>query len=281
MIRPRQPHGAAAVARHYDELDAFYRELWGEDLHHGLWLSGDETPSEAIEDLSRLVAERARIRPGDHVCDVGCGYGGPARYFARHLGARVVGLTLSEVQHRHASARAGMDGRVRFLLRDWMDNQLDSGSFDVVVAIESASHMPDKARFLRECRRVLRPGGRLVMAAWLADERPEPWAVRYLLEPICSEGRLAGLASRSEYARWMKEEDLRLIGFEDLSLEVRQTWTLCLRRLCGRVLGDAEAFRYLMDRSKSERIFALSVARIGLAYRVGALRYGLFTATRA
>lgn len=266
------------MARHYDELDRYYRELWGEDLHHGLWLRGDEDPKEAVENLTRLIAERGGVGVDSHVCDVGCGYGGLARFLAREYGARVVGLTLSEAQHRHAERRSDGDGRVRFLHRDWLDNELAEASFDVVVAVESASHMRDKVRFLEECRRVARPGGRVVIAAWLAAEAPAAWHERYLLRPICEEGRLAGLATESEYTGWMEDAGLHPLAFEDLSSGVARTWACCAHRMCRRMLTDPEAWRYLLDPRRSERRFALTVGRMWLAFRVEALRYGIFTA---
>jgi len=265
------------VARHYDELDRFYRELWGDDLHHGLWLRGDEDVAEATRNLTNLVAERASIRRGDRVCDVGCGYGGPARYIAESYGADVVGLTLSAMQHGHAVALAAGDPRLCFIHGDWLRNELPPSSFDAVIAVESASHMPDARAFLRECARVLRPGGRLVIAAWLATDRPRAWQRRRLLEPICSEGRLAGLPTADEYRHLLAEADLRLVSFEDFSSDVRNTWAVCARRVCRRALSDPGALRYLFDRTMTERAFALTVLRMWLAYRTGALRYGVFT----
>lgn len=279
MIQPRRAARSQDVANHYDELDAFYRDLWGEDLHHGVWLRGDEHPAEAVDNLTRLVAERGEIEPGDQVCDVGCGYGGSARFFARRHGARVVGLTLSEAQHRYAVERSSGDSRVLILRRDWLENGLPDGGFDVVVAVESASHMADKPAFLRECRRVVSPGGRVVVAAWLAAEATSGWEERALLRPICDEGRLPGLATEPEYRRWMEACGLRLLAFDDLSKQVRPTWSWCVRRMCGRLLHDAGAWAYLMDPGRTERRFALTVGRMWLAYRVGALRYGLFTTT--
>lgn len=278
MIQGRRVVDASDVAHHYDELDRYYRELWGEDLHHGLWLRGDEDPMEAAENLTRLIAERGGVGADSEVCDVGCGYGGLARFLAREYGARVVGLTLSGVQHRHAERRSDGDDHVRFLQRDWLDNGLADESFDVVVGVESASHMQDKVRFLEECHRVARPDGRVVIAAWLAAERPASWHERHLLRPICEEGRLPGLATESEYTGWMENAGLHLLTFEDLSAGVARTWTWCLHRVGQRMLTDPEAWRYLLDRHRSERRFALTVARMWLAFRVGALRYGIFTA---
>ena len=280
MIRPHARPARSAVAHHYDELDGFYRELWGEDLHHGLWLREDEKPAEATENLTRTVADRARITPGDCVCDVGCGYGGPSRWLADHRGARVVGITISEAQRRHMAGRNAGVGSPRYVLGDWAENPFASGRFDAVVAIECISHMSDPRSFFAECRRVLRPGGRLVVAAWLATEDPSPWQIRHLLRPICDEGRLHGLGCRTEYCRSMEAAGLHAEAFEDLSTRVRRTWTLCARNALIRLLRDPRARRYIQDPRRSERGFARALVRIRLAYQVGALGYGLFTAIR-
>lgn len=241
-------------------------------------MRGDETPAEATANLTRLIARRAGMGRGDLVCDVGCGYGGPARSFASACGARVVAVTLSRRQVEHARRRTAPEQPVSYLLGDWLANPLTDGSFSAVVAIESASHMPDKREFLRQARRVLTPGGRLVVAAWLSADNPSAWARRWLLEPICDEGRLPGLASESEYRGWMEPEGLRVVAFDDLSDRVRRTWSVCVRRVVGRLVRDPEARRYVLDARNSERVFALGVARIWAAYSTGALRYGVFTA---
>jgi len=166
------------------------------------------------------------------------------------------------------------------MVRNWLESGLPDRHFDAVVAIESASHMPDQQAFIIECARVLKPGGRLVIAAWLSSESPASWEVEHLLRPICDEGRLAGLPTESEYRQWLEAEDLRLLLFDDLSRDVRRTWSVCARRVCIRLLEDPDARSYMLDAARTERVFALAVGRIWLAYRLGALRYGVLTATR-
>src|SRR3712207_8571359 len=82
MISPRRAIDSSEVASHYDELDHFYREVWGEHVHHGLWRRGDETPEEAARELALEVADRAAVGAGDRVVDVGGGYGATARLLA-------------------------------------------------------------------------------------------------------------------------------------------------------------------------------------------------------
>jgi len=274
MIEPKTPQGQAEVAGHYDELDQVYREIWGEHVHHGLWRTGQESVAEATDALSDLVAERLGARPGDHLADIGCGYGATAARFAKRLGVSVTGFTLSEEQARVARARPGA---LTFHVRDWLANGMPNASFDHAYAIESTEHMADKAGLFREAARTLKPGGRFVVCAWLSEDLPSRWRVRHLLEPICREGRLAGMGTRGEYEAWAASAGLSTIGYEDLSREVRRTWSIVTRRVAGRVLTTARYRRLLMSRSTRDRQFALSLPRLILAYRTGAMRYGVFT----
>jgi tocopherol O-methyltransferase len=277
MITPRESQPPAAVAAHYDDLSRFYLELWGEHLHHGLWSSGEETPEEAVRRLVEVIADEARITAGSTVVDVGCGYGATARMLAAEYGADVTGFTLSQAQVDHARAAGGGP---RYLLRDWMDNDLPSGAFDAVIAIESSEHMEDKARFFAEAARVLRPGGRVVVCAWLAGSAPSRLEVRHLLEPICREGRLPGLGSEADYRALIDGAGLELLRFADVSAQVRRTWPICAARLA-RAVATQKAYRDLLrDTSAANRVFALTVVRIWVAYLVGAMRYGIFTAAK-
>ncbi|MGH7844488.1 MAG: SAM-dependent methyltransferase, partial [Candidatus Binatia bacterium] len=89
---------AAAVADHYDALDPFYRRVWGEHVHHGLWQTGKEDKDDAVAALCRLVLARVEIKTSERVCDVGCGYGALARMIANEFGGQVTGLTVSTAQ---------------------------------------------------------------------------------------------------------------------------------------------------------------------------------------
>lgn len=284
MITPDEPPGSESVARHYDDLDVFYRDIWGEHVHHGLWERGGEIPKrraaissvEAAEQLVHLIAERAGIESGTRVCDVGCGYGATARLLAAQYHALVTGLTVSQAQYRYAVLRNGDDDNPRFLLGCWEHNAFVPESFDVVVSIECFSHVADKIGFFREIQRVLRPGGRAVIAVWLASPGSSRWAVRHLLKPICREGRLAGLATADECRKTIAEAGLCIEQFDDLSRAVRQTWWICARRLCWKVFTQRRYLHALFDRRNSNRVFAITLFRILAAYQTGAMRYGLF-----
>lgn len=280
VIRPRRVACPADVSHHYDSLDPFYRELWGEHLHHGLWERGDEAPDEAVLTLVRRVARAARIAPGVRVCDVGSGYGGTTRLLARDLGATVTAYTLSPVQHAHAQRLAATDARIRHELGDWLEARTDPASYDAVIAIESTAHMEDKPAFFAKAAVALKPGGRVVVCAWLAADPVSAWQRRLLLEPICEEGRLPSLGTAAEYIDWIGAAGLALESFEDLSDRVRRTWSVSTGRLARRLL-TRDAWRFLLDARNRDRVFALSVPRIQLAYATRCMRYGLFVARRS
>jgi tocopherol O-methyltransferase len=253
-------------------LDEAYRRVWGEHVHHGLWATGEESPEEAALALARRVADAAGVGAGDRVVDVGCGYGATARLLAAERGATVIGLTLSGAQ---AGALPPAPG-VELVVRDWLDNGLEDGGFDAAIAIESLSHMPDKPRAFAELARVVRPGGRVAIVDWLTREEPGPRETRLLLRPICEEGHLPSLHAPSEYDALLREAGLEPQGYEDLSDRVARTWAVVARRLPGVLARDPQLAGRLLR--SPDRVFALSLARIPLAYRVGAMRLGMFTA---
>lgn len=95
-------HTTEAVSTHYDELDNYYRDIWGDNVHHGYWATGQESVDEAVEALIDLIANRLNLKPGQQVCDIGCGYGATAQYLAQRHQLHVTGLTVSAAQAKQA-----------------------------------------------------------------------------------------------------------------------------------------------------------------------------------
>ncbi len=275
MIVPTVRQTTAAVAAHYDDLDPFYREIWGEHVHHGLWRTGRETAVEATEALVDLLADRLELAPGLQLVDIGCGYGATARRLACRHGVAVTGFTVSPVQAARATAAVPAGAKVEVRLQDWLDNGLPDAVFDRAYAIESSEHFEDKQRFFAEAFRTLRPGAVFALYAWLARDEPGIWETRTLLEPICREGRLPGLGDEPEYRALAAEAGFRLEEVLDLSLEVRRTWWLCLRRVAGKLVTDRRYRRFVLAAS-ANRVFALTLIRLLIAYRTGSMRYCLF-----
>ena len=115
------------------------------------------------------------------VLDVGCGVGGSSRYIARALGtsSEVTGITLSPNQVKRATELAEEQNtpNAKFQVMNALEMDFPDNSFDIVWACESGEHMPDKKKYIDEMMRVLKPGGKFVMATWCQrDDRDEPFS---------------------------------------------------------------------------------------------------------
>jgi SAM-dependent methyltransferase len=128
----------------------YYEELWRR-------LPAELEPPDYARRLAFLLAE---VRPGDRALDLGCGDGRFTAALAG-AGARVVGVEVAQAAVERARAREpDLDLRLARIDRPL---PLDDGSFDLVWASEVIEHIADTARWLSEVRRVLAPGGRLLL----------------------------------------------------------------------------------------------------------------------
>jgi tocopherol O-methyltransferase len=266
-----------AIAGHYDSLDRFYRDIWGEHVHHGLWLSGRESPETAVVQMSQRVLDRLRLAPDMRVADVGCGYGATARLAAEGHGARVVGFTVSAAQKAYADRFIVARGAVDIRLQDWADAEFADGELDAALALESLEHFADKAGFANKMRRAIRPGGRLVIATWLRADKVSPWSQRHLLDALCREGRQPALTSAGALIRTLHEAGFDVVEAEDLTAQVARTWNVIIGRTALRLIMRRQYRKFLFQSTAVDRVFALTAVRIWLAFRTGCFRYGFFT----
>jgi SAM-dependent methyltransferase len=131
------------------------------------------------------VAAALNLAPGQLLVDLGCGRGGYGLEIARQTGARLLGLDFSPVAvaaARDRAASADVAGRAAFFVGDMTANGVGTGTADAVVCIDTIMFPGAHLDALRECRRILAPGGRLALTSWestnLADERNAQWARR-------------------------------------------------------------------------------------------------------
>jgi tocopherol O-methyltransferase len=192
----------------------------------------------------------------------------------------VTGYTVSKLQHAFAVAAIHSGPPCRYILADWLNTQADDGPFETVLAIESTEHMRDKEGFFLKAFRVLNPGGRLVVCAWIASEKARSWEIERLLEPICVEGQLTSLGTETEYLSWIREAGFKRVRSTDLSREVSKTWRIIAYRVVRELLRK-RAWQYLANPEHQNRSFLKCVFRIAVAYRTGAFRYLVFSAQRS
>src|SRR5437762_2429567 len=217
---------ADTVRRHYEVMSLPYRLFWGEHLHHGLFLTGCESPRQAQVRLIEFCSDLVKIRPGAKVLDVGCGYGTTAIYLANNFRCTVDGLTLSPKQARIARtkiARAGVGDRVRVGIGD--AEQLHfNGQYDVIWMMESSEHFEDKAGFIHKTAQLLREHGKFVIAAWTAADA-HPLVKELARLTVCP-----GFQTAEDYARQLCRAGLDIITISDLSQKVLPSWEISYRR---------------------------------------------------
>jgi cyclopropane-fatty-acyl-phospholipid synthase len=134
------------ISYHYDLGNDFYR-LWLDDTmtySAALFETGQESLETAQLAKYKQLVDEMGAQPGDHILEIGCGWGGFAEYAAKERGLRVTGLTISEEQFKYASERiekAGLSGQVDFKLQDYRDEQ---GTYDGVASIEMFEAVGEK-----------------------------------------------------------------------------------------------------------------------------------------
>ena len=163
--RHARARDAQAIKHHYDVGNDFY-SLWLDDDHTyscAYFPTGSEDLSRAQEAKFELICRKLRLRPGEQLLDIGCGWGGLIRYAVRHYGVTALGITLSEAQAalaRERIARDGLGDRCAVDVRDYRDLPADL-TFDKVVSVGMFEHVgrAQLETYFAAAKRLTRPGG--------------------------------------------------------------------------------------------------------------------------
>jgi len=158
------------VAAHYDIGNDLYRLFLDRRMQYSCayWPRDDMTLDEAQEAKLAHIAAKLALRPGQHVLDIGCGWGGLAMYLAEAADVRVTGITLSEEQlalARERVAAAGLASRVKIELIDYRDLAAHGDRFDRIVSVGMFEHVgrPQFPAFFRACARMLADDGVMLL----------------------------------------------------------------------------------------------------------------------
>lgn len=219
------------------------------------------------------------------VLDVGCGIGGTSRYLAKKFGdkADVTGITLSSFQVKRATELAKEQNvpNAQFTVMDALDMKFPDNSFDLVWACESGEHMPDKKKYVEEMARVLKPGGKIVIATWCQrDDTNKAFSSkeRRMLNFLYSEWTHPYFISIKEYARIMDNTNkLFKIKTDDWTVQTIASW---LHSIWVGVFDPWPVFSRPNLWWKTFRD-GLTLVRMHKSFRSGLMEYGMMTAEKA
>ncbi len=226
---------ARAIAHHYDVSNDFYALFLDPLMVYtcAYYRDPDGKLEEAQQDKLDLVCRKLRLKPGETMLDIGCGWGSLSIWAARHCGVRAHGVTLSRAQAEWAGARIeheGLAGRCLVEYRDWRDLPADA-RYDKIAAIGVIEHVgiPNYPAFFGRARAMLNDGGLYLNHGihhefhWKRTSQTD-----FLLRHVFPNGDLSGFTetvTEMERARW------EVLDVENLRLHYARTLGLWHERL--------------------------------------------------
>lgn len=286
------------IQQFYDTSSPLWERTWGEHMHHGYYGSNGQHRKDRRQaqiDLIEELLNWANVTTAETILDVGCGIGGSTLYLAKKYDANAVGITLSPVQAQRAGERAAEKGialqayenfesstspAVQFQVTDALDTPFPDNSFDFIWSMESGEHMPDKPGFLRECYRLLKPGGTFLMATWC--HRPTDTLAGPLtdgeqqhLDLLYDLYHLPYVISLKDYGKVAKDVGFSNIKMADWSRQVEFFWQDVVRSALNMnaVVG---IFQAGMETVRGTAAIALMTT----GFDKGLIRYGILKGTK-
>ena len=277
------------IREFYDASSGLWEQIWGEHMHHGYYgkngnykLERRQAQIELIEELI-LWSGCDLDKAPENIIDVGCGIGGSTLHLAQKFGSQATGITLSPVQASRAKERAteaGLDNHVRFEVANALEMPFADNTFDLVWSLESGEHMPDKTKFLAECYRVLKPGGKIILATWCHRETNslagdltvnEIAHLKEIYRVYC----LPYVISLGDYRQIALECGFNNLKSDDWSISVAPFWDVVIDSAI-----TPKAITGLVKAGWQTIQGALSLNLMSRGYAKGLIRFGLVSATK-
>lgn len=163
------------ISHHYDLGNAFYGTWLDETMTYSsaLFETQKETLGEAQIAKYRSMVDEMGVQAGDHVLEIGCGWGGFAEYAAGQRGLRVTGLTISQEQFNFSTKRienAGLSHLVTIKLQDYRD---ETGQYDGIASIEMFEAVGEKywPIYFETVKKCLKPAARATLQIITVQDR--------------------------------------------------------------------------------------------------------------
>jgi tocopherol O-methyltransferase len=268
------PNAKNKIIEHYDVVSPYYYKLWGEHLHHGYWIRGDESKEQAQQQLIEHLARLAKIPHGATVLDVGCGFGASSMYLCKHFGATTTGITISQVQVEMACAAAAKEkAPASFCLMD-AEAMTFEMPFDVLWSVESISHYHDREKFFASAAKLLRPGGIFALTDWFKKPNLSSAETRKLIRPI-EQGMFVRLEEMGQYEEFLQTNGMEILRLEELTKHCARTWDVCLD-----IIADASFWALAAKQGRNFVRYLNSFRAMRAGFSSGAFVYGLLVARK-
>jgi len=245
------------IQAHYDLGNDFF-ELWLDDTwaySSGIFAAPGATLRDASVEKFDRICRKLDLRPGDHLLEIGTGWGGLAIHAAEHYDCRVTTTTISQQQYELADRRikaAGLSDRVQLLFKDYREL---TGRFDKLVSIEMIEAVGHKYldTYFRKCGELLKPEGSLLLQAIVMPERGYDAylnSVDFIRRYVFPGGCLPSITSTLESIG--RTSRLRLVHAEDFGSHYAETlrrWRASFQQRLPQVrqLGYSEELIRLWD----------------------------------
>ncbi len=214
------------IAHHYDLSRTLYKLFLDEDLQYscGYFLSPEDSLETAQENKKRHIAAKMNIADGQRILDIGCGWGGMALYLAQCADVEVLGVTLSEEQHKVANQRAveaGLAHRVHFELLDYRHV---TGPFDRIVSVGMFEHVGVSRydEFFHHVFKLLTDDG-LALLHSIGHMSPpgvaSPWLRKYIFPGAYSPALSEVFAATEREHLWVSDVDVLRVHYADTLVE--------------------------------------------------------------
>lgn len=204
------------IKDYYNSNHFAYKILWNwklkysTALHFGYYDAKANKHEKAILRLNEIMADKAKIVKDTKVLDAGCGFGNSAFWLSKYRKANVTGISIVQSQIDSANKKVLKKNiqNVYFINANYLNTPFESNSFDIVWALESQCHSVDKSIFYKEAYRILKPGGRLVIADSIRSSRDLSFEDEKLLKTIFNAWAVPDIDTLEEH-----ENNARKAGF--------------------------------------------------------------------
>ena len=275
------------IIRYYNETRLDYRWFWfrknsNRPMHFGYFDPQIKGHWDSLEQLNKVMAAKVGIGPGDVILDAGCGQGGSALWLASDFeDVQVEGITLVPHQvniARKAAKKRGLTN-ARFTIGDYCSMDYPDGYFSVIWACESLCHASVKLDFYKEAFRVLRPGGRLIIADGIRAERALSVEEATLFHEWLAGWCCPGLDSWEEHHKNIIDVGFSRLHMEDITPFVTPSMQR-LATISRRILPLGKFLKMLKLRSAIRHRNLLSAIQQYEALQKGLWTYGLLFAIK-